>query len=247
MKRCDVPADVLRGLNNGTLQSRNLTECLVVDFAKLLAAIAPELARQARSRIKASDGIVKRMSITGQLLSDHGGENCYERFSSHPSDTVRGWAAFVLALTPDQPLQTRIQKIRILADDAHFGVREWAWLALRQHIAADISCAIRLLTPFTGDSSANIRRFATESTRPRGVWCSHIGELKRDPDLGLPLLEPLRADPSRYVQDSVANWLNDAGKSRPEWLEALCARWNGESPGPETKRICQRALRSLRP
>ena len=90
-----------------------------------------------------------------------------------------------------------------------------------------------------------VRRCAAAATRPRGVWCKHIDELKRDPSPGLPLLEPLRSDESLYVRRSVANWLNDASKDAPEWTRDVCARWLRESPTAETRSLVDHALRSL--
>jgi 3-methyladenine DNA glycosylase AlkC len=67
-----------------------------------------------------------------------------------------------------------------------------------------------------------------------------------EPEIGRPILEPLASDSSRYVGNSVANWLNDASKSQPAWVRNLTCDWLRRSPTPETQRIVQRALRTLR-
>ena len=144
------------------------------------------------------------------------------------------------------PLHDRLNAIKRFADDPHFGVREWAWLAIRPHLAAELDAAIGQLSAWSTHQSERIRRFACEATRPRGVWSAHIAELKTMPQRAIPVLEPLRADPSAYVRDSVGNWLNDASKDQPDWVMALCRRWSEESPTRETAHICRRALRSIR-
>lgn len=245
VRRADIPPDGLRQLNAGTLESATLAEGLAVDFGKLLKAVAPELPADSRKRIRPKDGITTRMRTAGEILAGHYGLEGMTTFATHSSDTVRGWSAFMLTACPELTLAQRLKHIEPLADDPHFGVREWAWLALRDALAKDILGAIELLQPWTGEDSANLRRFAVESTRPRGVWCAHIALLKDEPEHGTPLLEPLRSDTSKYVRDSVANWLNDAGKSQPDWVRKLCERWNQESSTPETAYITRRASRSL--
>jgi 3-methyladenine DNA glycosylase AlkC len=59
------------------------------------------------------------------------------------------------------------------------------------------------------------------------------------------ILEPLKSDEAKYVQDSVGNWLNDASKTRPDFVLDVCARWEKESPTKATKYITQKAKRTL--
>lgn len=239
----DVSPKRLAELHDGA-ETKTLTEGLAVNFAALMCAAFPKLAQAAKGlEAESKAGITRRMVLAAEIAQENGIHSA--DLATHSSDTVRGWACFLIA-RQDMTLADYLKALRPLADDDHFGVREWAWLALRPHIAADLSGAISELTPWTGSASANIRRFASEATRPRGVWCAHLKPLKENPELGLPILEPLRTDPEPYVQDSVANWLNDASKDQPDWVCAICDRWEQENPTPATQRITKRALRTVR-
>jgi 3-methyladenine DNA glycosylase AlkC len=125
-------------------------------------------------------------------------------------------------------------------------VREYAWMAFRPHLAAQLDMGLALLLPLTHSSHATLRRFVSEVSRPRGVWCAHLRALRANPALARPLLEALRADPDRYVQTSVGNWLNDASKDNPEWVLALARDWERESRGLETAWILRHGTRTLR-
>lgn len=245
----DIVPDRLASLNAGTAEAATLAECLAVDFTALMHNVLPEISTDALAKMEsgAATGISKRMSLAAQLIHEELGSAALDRLGRHLSDTVRGWACFMIGAADGMPLRERLEAIRPYADDRHFGVREWSWLAVRPHLAVALEAAIAILAKWTADPSGHIRRFASEATRPRGVWCAHIPALKAQPELGLAILEPLCADPSSYVQNSVGNWLNDAGKDRPDWVQTLCAGWSAESPVPATARICKRALRSINP
>jgi 3-methyladenine DNA glycosylase AlkC len=241
-----VPAAILADLNAGTRESATLAEGLAVDHAALMAVAVPDVPPGAAARLAVGKpSITERMRIGGELLLEHVGLGGLDAVLGHESDTVRGWAAYAIGLAPGLSLAERLTLIRPLANDSHFGVREWAWMPLRPHIAHDVSRAIRQLEPWVYEESAYLRRFAVEATRPRGVWCEHIPKLKENPRLGLPLLKPLRADPERYVQVSVSNWLNDAAKSKPDWVRDLVDGWADGCEDGNTLRICRRAVRSL--
>lgn len=242
----DIDPAHLEALNAGTAPARTLTEALAIDQSLLLRAVVPEadddlLAEADRAQ---SLGIVKRMAHIGAALADRPEVVEVERLASHPSDTVRGWACFLIAAHSSAGPARLLQELRGLADDEHFSVREWVWMAARPTLVSDLDASIDHLADWTHDPSERIRRFASESLRPRGVWATHIAALKETPERGEPILTPLRADPSRYVQDSVANWINDAAKTRPDWALDLCRRWTAAGDSPATERIVKRALRS---
>jgi len=242
-----IAAERLRALNRGSVATTHLAECLAVDFAALLQVVAPALGPDALQRMRdaAGKGITRRMGLAAQLLRG-AGQGTPALWQAHSSDTVRGWACYLIGSDPALSLERKLDALRPLADDAHFGVREWAWLAVRPHIVSE---PLRVLTHLHGwstDPSPNVRRFACEALRPRGVWAAHITLFKQEPHHALPLLQALRCDASRYVQDSVGNWLNDAGKTQPDWVRALCGEWQQQhADDPANTYIRKRALRSL--
>ena len=235
-------------INRGEIEAKNLAECLKVDFAVLHESIFPKSEKEARAKIAAAKelGILKRMETTAEILLEHEGKEALKLLSQHPSDTARGWAAFMVGKLPKLSLGKRLAQIQPFADDSHFGVREWAWMAVRAHILQNLEESMEILSGWTKHPSCRVRRFACEATRPRGVWAEHIAALKEKPEMALPILNALRADEERYVQDAVENWLNDAAKTHPLWVKKLCLEWTKKSPAPATAYIAKRAQRSLK-
>ena len=235
-------------VQSGQAESGTLAEILAINHTVLLGYVLPEAPQALRAAVEEAQtlGILARMQAIGAALRTHLGVAACAALTRHRSDTVRGWGWF--ALTAEQNEATPKELIELVlpaADDPHFGVREWAWMTMRDRLAADLETSIPALAALTDDPSERIRRFASETLRPRGVWAKHIATLKADPSIGEPILEPLRTDSSRYVQDSVANWINDAAKTQPDWATELGARWTAESQDAATVRIVRRGLRSL--
>ncbi len=252
----DIPKDILTQLNKGEMETANLVEWLAVDQQLLLANVLKQLKRTDYLKpILACVDSLKKQTVTTVneaigvgLLTQANKQKDKELFpllSAHKADAVRCWSTFFIGGNAKLSMQQMLQQMQPLAADKHFGVREIAWMAVRPSIAKNLAESITILTTWTKSTDENIRRFASESTRPRGVWCAHIDALKQDPALALPILQPLKNDPAKYVQDSVGNWLNDAAKSQPAFVTTLCKQWQKESKTKETDYIIKKALRSI--
>lgn len=227
-----VDKKILKQLNEGLIETVNMVEMLAMDFHALAknTGITSEKCTDA--------GVVKKMQFYGSRTKD------WKKYASHTSDTVRGFAAYALATAKDLSLEEKLTAMKTFADDTHFGVREWAWIAIRPEVSNNLKASIKVLEKWSKAESENVRRFASEVLRPRGVWCSHINELKQKPELAVKILKNLNSDGSKYVRDSVGNWLNDAAKTQPKWVKTLCAEWK-KSKNSHTDYIIKKALRSL--
>ncbi|MBI5278526.1 MAG: DNA alkylation repair protein [Burkholderiales bacterium] len=251
-----IPPEVLDALNDGAVPTVHLNEFLALDLPRLARNVArhiglePEAERLADAlamlpafkKVKQHEHVARALYDMAEPRGDR--DAIAYALATHASDVARSWAAQWVMFS-SLPLAHKLEAVRRFAADPHFGVREVAWMAVRDKVAGAVDESVTLLGPWVRHGDENIRRFASELTRPRGVWCAQIELLKREPWRALPLLEPLKADPSRYVQKSVANWLNDASKTQPEWVEEVCARWARTSNTAATEYIVRRGLRSI--
>ena len=105
----DIPEDILEKLNLGTLETANLVEGLAIDFVSLIRHTVPLVKEEeAAIFIKPSYGITKRMAAAGKLLLEKLGTEGLASIRDHSSDTVRGWAAYMIARIPDTNLSDRL-------------------------------------------------------------------------------------------------------------------------------------------
>lgn len=252
----DIPTEVLAQLNRGEIETANLVEWLAVDQRLLLESLLTENQRTDYLKpILSKIGQLKKQAVN--TVNEAIGTSIFEQaiknkdsdffkiLSNHKADLVRCWATYTIGKNGQLNITEMLKQIQPFSADKHFGVREICWLAVRTKIAQNLTKSIEILSKWTTNQDENIRRFTTEATRPRGVWCEHIEELKQNPELALSILEPLKSDTSKYVQDSVGNWLNDASKTQPDFVKELCKRWEKESGTKEAKYIIKKALRTI--
>lgn len=238
----DVDAPI-RGLLEAGAESRTHIEQMAIDFGTLAETVLP--ANAACDPRLRNGGFITRMKIGGELAWACHGDRLFDLATQWTSDTCRGWAAFAVPLTA-RPLREQLNLAARFADDGHFAVREWAWLGVRPTVSRDPVQAVIELSSFAQAKSERVRRFASEVSRPRGVWSTHIPQLKTQPELATELLDILALDESRYVATSVGNWLNDAARSRPDFVIEFCARWIAEDP-VSFARAHRLALRNIKP
>jgi len=250
----NLDAEVIEYLNRGEVETANFIEWLATDQLVLLKRIVTTLdkvawydvfyeAVNAQKKPTANSNTKVIGQTLGQLTQD---KEVLSYMANHVSDIPRCWAAFASIMTDDIASTTEVlKKIEPFAADTHFGVREVAIFATKDFLIADIDTAISVLSGWVSSNDENIRRFAGEALRPVGVWVKKIAEFQEFPEKGLPIIEPLKSDPSKYVRDTVGNWLNDASKSQPGWVTQICKQWLKESPTKETAYIVKKAMRTI--
>lgn len=248
----DLDPEVIDYLNRGVIETKNLMEWLATDQLALLKLVLQHISKEqwytdfetavlAQKKPTANSNTKVIGETFGLLTQD---SKVYDQLKAHTSDLVRCWACWAQSLHHDD-VTSLLSAMKSYAADSHFGVREVVIFASKERLIEDLDTAINVLSQWTGDEDENIRRFAVEALRPVGVWTKKISAFQEDPERGISIIDPLKMDTSKYVRDSVGNWLNDASKSQPEWVRSICKEWENESSAKETAYIIKKGLRTI--
>ena len=247
----DIPPKTMELLNAGAIETANLTEWLAVDQLQILKTVLKKLKKESLySEFEEAVNSQKKISannntrVIGQLFSKYLDESVSAELTNHPSDVVRCWACWAIT-RGDFSTKQLAELSKPFAADKHFGVREVVIFTTKEKFAADLKNSVATLSKWTNSEDENVRRYVAEVLRPIGVWTKKVEALKENPQIGLPLIEPLKSDLSKYVQNSVANWLNDASKSQPDWVRDICKKWGDASDSKSTQYIVKRGLRTI--
>ena len=116
--------------------------------------------------------------------------------------------------------------------------------SLRPLLRHDPHRALKRIMPWTRSRDQDVRRLASEGTRPFLPWATRVPALQDDPRSTLPILNALYRDESEYVRRSVANHLNDLSRNHPDLVVETAAAWLAV-PDDNTRRLVRHALRSL--
>ena len=118
---------------------------------------------------------------------------------------------------------------------------EWP---IRSFIQKDEKRVLDFLRIWAKDENCHIRRLVSEGTRPRLPWGMRLQKYVKDPSTVLKLLESLKNEPTRLVQRSIANSLNDIAKDHPSHVTDFLNRWKKEKV-KDIHWIVSHACRSL--
>lgn len=116
---------------------------------------------------------------------------------------------------------------------------------IRPFIELDQERTLAVMLNWSKSDNFHLRRLASEGGRPRLPWATKLQRFIDDPQPLIPILSNLKDDPSKYVQKSVANCLNDILKDNPTVGRQIIETWSQEQGSHHRRWIIKHALRNL--
>ena len=116
--------------------------------------------------------------------------------------------------------------------------------AIRTLLRQDLDRALAIISGWTRSPDTDVRRLASEGTRPYLPWSVRVPEIISRPGATVPILDALYRDESEYVRRSVANHLNDLSRDNADLVTATARRWLA-APDAHTAAVVRHGLRTL--
>ncbi len=124
-------------------------------------------------------------------------------------------------------------------------MRNTSEYAIRPYVIHHYEKTMKQMSQWSLDSNFHVRRLSCEGLRPRLPWAKKLQIFIDNPAPLIPILNNLKADKSKYVQNSVANCINDIIKDNLEVATKLIESWL-PTHSNETKWIIKHSLRKLK-
>lgn len=189
---------------------------------------------------------VVRDALLADLPCDYDGTAAIVR-GAFEDEAFTGWmlwpvseavVARALASGQDRDFDDAMDMLALLT------TRFTAEFAIRAMLDARLARALEIARRWTGDDDANVRRLASEGTRPHMQWGKGVPALRRQPGVTRPIVDALYRDEAELVRRSVANHVNDLSRDDPDLAAEIVAGWL-EHPDGNTPRVARHALRTL--
>jgi 3-methyladenine DNA glycosylase AlkC len=118
--------------------------------------------------------------------------------------------------------------------------------AVRPLLTAFPDDMLAVMTRWSRDANVHVRRLASEGLRIRLPWAKKLPLALERFDAVKTILTHLKDDPSRFVQKSVGNNLNDLFKEAPDKALQIIAEWEAASLSPAARWVIRHGMRKQR-
>lgn len=152
------------------------------------------------------------------------------------------WTWPIAAIVEHHGLEYRKASLELIYEITKRGTGEFA---IRQFIEQDPDYLYKVMNKWSKDSNFHVRRLSSEGWRPKLPWAKKLDVYWDNPSPMFDVLTRLNNDPSRYVQNSVANHMGDWLKIDKERASNVLMNW-ANTTHANTKWIIRHSIRNLR-
>ena len=152
------------------------------------------------------------------------------------------WILPIAQIVEDHGLNDHKLSMDALEEITKRSTGEWA---IRPYLVKYPKQTEKKMLSWAKHKNFHVRRLASEGIRINLPWAKKMTQYIDDPNPIIDIITILKNDPSKYVQKSVANSINDLIKVNQPVAMGLLKKWS-KKPSPACLWIIKHALRNLK-